>query len=404
MSTQITEATLKNFQKVTFAKIEPSGNLIILAGKNGAGKTSTNDAIEAVLTGHNGRNIKRPIKDGHGKATIDVKLSDGTTLIRGYTPSGTTLKGLDAEGNKFGQKDLDARISALGIDGRKFISMGEKDQLKALLSIVDLPFNPEELDAERKALEAQRLSVGQQGKAIGDVQADPNIPTEETSATEIISAIRTAQDQTAKIGDAEQGIEFAKNKVDELTAQIAQLTAELENWSVSITQRQAELETLEQPADIEELEAQLATVEESNASIRANNQAREQARRKNELRSQYEALTDQIKSVDQRKADGLAKAEMPIEGLNFDDEGVLYQGVPFSRASGREQLIVSCAMIMATDPEIRVIVIRDGNVLDMEGMEILQSMAEANNFQIFIELVREDKGDEEYFFADGELI
>lgn len=404
MSTQITEATLKNFQKVTFAKIEPSGNLIILAGKNGAGKTSTNDAIEAVLTGHNGRNIKRPIKDGHGKATIDVKLSDGTTLIRGYTPSGTTLKGLDAEGNKFGQKDLDARISALGIDGRKFISMGEKDQLKALLSIVDLPFKPEELDAERKALEAQRLSVGQQGKAIGDVYADPNIPAEETSATEIINAIRTAQDQAAKIGDAEQGIEFAKNKVDELTAQIAQLTAELENWSASITQRQAELETLEQPADIEELEAQLATVEESNASIRANNQAREQARRKNELRAQYEALTEQIKAVDQRKADGLAQAEMPIEGLNFDDEGVLYQGVPFSRASGREQLIVSCAMIMATDPEIRVIVIRDGNVLDMEGMEILQSMAEANNFQIFIELVREDKGDEEYFFADGELI
>lgn len=404
MNTQIAEATLKNFQKVSYATIEPSGNLIVLAGKNGAGKTSTNDGIEAALTGHNSRNIKRPIKDGHGKASVEIKLSDGATLIRSYTPSGTTLRGVSADGTKFAQKDLDARISSLGIDGRKFISMGEKDQLAALLSIVDLPFKPEDLDAERKALEAKRLSVGQQGKAIGEVHADPNIPTEETSAGEIISAIRMAQDQAAKIGDAEQGVAFAKNKVEELTATIARLTSELEGWAAAVTQHQAELETLEQPADIAELEAQLASVEESNATIRANNQAREQAHRKLKLRAQYEALTEQIKGIEQRKAEGLAKAEMPIEGLGFDDEGVLYQGIPFSRASGREQLIVSCAMIMATDPEIRVIVIRDGNVLDMEGLELLQSMAEATNFQVFIEIVKEDKGDEEYYFEDGELV
>lgn len=404
MSTNITEATLKNFQKVSFAKIEPSGNLIVLAGKNGAGKTSTNDGLEAVLTGHNGRNIKRPIKDGHGKATIDIKLSDGSTLIRGYTPSGTTLKGLDAEGNKFGQKDLDARISSLGIDGRKFISMGEKDQLAALLSIVDLPFKPAELDAERKRLEAQRLSVGQQGKALGEAVVDSSLPTEETSAGEIISAIRLATDQAAKIKGAEDGLNYAESKVEEITAEIAQLTRQLEGWSAAVNDRQAELESQPLPVDTSALEAQLASVEESNASIRANNQAREQSQRKSELRAEYEALTESIKALDQRKVDGLAQAEMPIEGLNFDDEGVLYQGVPFSRASGREQLIVSCAMIMATNPEIRVIVIRDGNVLDMEGMEILQSMAEATDFQIFIELVKEDKGDEEYFFAEGELV
>ena len=188
MSTKITEATLTNFQKVSYAKIVPSGNLIVLAGKNGAGKTSTNDGLEAGMCGHNGRNIKRPIKDGHGKATIDIKLSDGSTLIRGYTPSGTTLKGVDAAGNKFGQKEIDARLSSLGIDGRKFIGMGEKDQLKALLSIVDLPFNPAELDADRKRVFDERANVGRDGKAIGDVTVDKSLPTEETAAGEIIAA------------------------------------------------------------------------------------------------------------------------------------------------------------------------------------------------------------------------
>lgn len=403
MSTHITEATLTNFQKVSYAKIEPSGNLIILAGKNGAGKTSTNDGIEANLTGHNGRNIKRPIKDGHGKASIETKLSDGSTLIRGYTPSGTTLKGKDAEGNKFGQREIDARLSSLGIDGRKFISMGEKDQLAALLSIVDLPFKPAELDAERKALEAKRLSVGQQGKAIGEVEVDPNLPAEEVSASEIISAIRESEEARRLIIDYERGVREAHESISEINRKIADLIAERSELESTLSGRKERLESLPAPQDTTNLEAQLAGVEESNASVRANNQAREQAQRKLELRAEYESLTEQIKAVDKRKADGLAQAEMPIEGLNFDDEGVLYQGVPFSRASGREQLIVSCAMIMATDPEIRVIIIRDGNVLDMEGLEILRSMAEATDFQIFIEIVAEEKGDEEYFFVDGEL-
>lgn len=396
MNTQITEATLSNFQKVSYAKIVPSGNLIVLAGKNGAGKTSTNDGLEAALTGHNGRNIKRPVKDGHGKASIEIQLSDGSTLVRGYTPSGTTLKGKDAEGNKFGQKELDARISSLGIDGRKFISMGEKDQLKALLSIVDLPFDPAALDAERKRVFDERANVGRDGKAIGDVTVDDSLPLEEPSAVDIIAAIRAGE-------AANQATDTAEHSVKHWTDEVAELKESLARAERNLAGAQESLKAAPARVDTSELEAKLAGVEEQGAAIRANNAAIQQAKRKASLRDKYTELTAALEAIDKRKADGLAAAEMPIEGLTFDEEGVLFQGVPFSRASGREQLIVSCAMIMATDPEIRVIVIRDGNVLDMEGMQLLQDMAEATNFQIFIEIVAEDAGDHEFYFADGEL-
>lgn len=403
MSTKITVAELNNFQKVSYAKIEPSGNVIVLAGKNGAGKTSTNDALEAGLCGHNGRNIKRPVKDGHGKASIELKLSDGSTLIRGYTPSGTTLKGLDAAGNKFGQKDLDDRISSLGIDGRKFISMGEKDQLKALLSIVDLPFDPAALDAERKAIEAKRLAVGQQGKLIGEVTINPALPAEETSAGDIIANIRAAEDAKRARVEAENAKQVAAHNVAQIKAELVRLTGDLANWETTLLSRSVAVDELPATVDTTALEQQLAAVEETNLAVRVNNAARQQSEQKDTLRARYNEHTAELEAIDKRKADGLATAEMPIEGLTFDEEGVLYQGVPFSRSSGREQLIVSCAMIMATNPEIRVIVIRDGNVLDMEGMAILQDMAEATDFQIFIELVAEEAGDHEYFFVDGEL-
>ena len=403
MSTKVTTATLSKFQKLTFAKIEPSGNLIVLAGKNGAGKTSFNDGLEAGFTGHNGRNIKRPIKDGSGKASIEIDLSDGSKLIRGYTPSGTTLKGIDAQGVKFGQAQIDARLSSLGIDGRKFIGLDEKKQLAALLDIVDLPFKPAELDAQKKALEAERVQVGRDGKAIGDVTVDESLPTAETSAQDIIASIRATEDEKRVLADMEQGLQHADENVARIAAQIAQLTEDLAEWTQKREDRAKFLEAIPQPADTSELEAQLATVEDANAAIRANNLAISQDARKTELRTKYDGLTAEIKALETRKAEGLAKADMPIEGLTFDDEGVLYQGVPFSRASGREQLIVSCAMIMATNPEIRVIVIRDGNVLDMEGMQVLQDMAEATDFQIFIEIVADAQGDHEYYFVDGEL-
>lgn len=403
MSTKVTTATLTKFQKLTFAKIEPSGNLIVLAGKNGAGKTSFNDGLEAGFTGHNGRNIKRPIKDGSGKASIEIDLSDGSKLIRGYTPSGTTLKGIDAQGVKFGQAQIDARLSSLGIDGRKFIGLDEKKQLAALLDIVDLPFKPAELDAQKKALEAERVQVGRDGKAIGDVTVIPDLPTDETSAQEIIAAIRAAEALKRENAEVEIGVQVAASEVASLTAKIAELTGALESWTQTLEARTASLAGLPEPANTTALEAQLATVEEANADIRANNTARAQSAAKEALRTKYDGLTAEIKALEARKAEGLAKADMPIEGLTFDDEGVLYQGVPFSRASGREQLIVSCAMIMATNPEIRVIVIRDGNVLDMEGMQVLQDMAEATDFQIFIEIVADVQGDHEHYFVDGEL-
>ncbi|WP_461169311.1 AAA family ATPase [Arthrobacter sp. Z1-15] len=401
MSTKITAATLTNFQRVSFAKIEPTGNLIVLAGKNRAGKTSTNDGIEAALCGHNSRNIKRPIKDGHGKGSVEIQLSDGAKLIRTYTPSGTTLKGTDAEGNKFGQAEIDRRISSLGIDGRRFISLGEKEQLKALLNVVDLPFIPAELDAERKRIFDKRADAN---RAVKDLTAragqygpkPAGLPDEEVSVSELLAEHRAGQTLNHQIHVARTARDGWADKVERMKRELAEAEEQLKS-------AQQRLDGATKPVDLEAIQSQIDTAEQVNAAVRTAKAADEVRAALATAKESADALTTELEAIDKTKTDGLAAAEMPVEGLTFDDEGVLYQGVPFSRASGREQLIVSCAMIMATDPELRVIVIRDGNVLDMEGMQLLQDMAEATDFQIFIEIVAEDAGDHEFYFADGEL-
>lgn len=401
MST-IESLEITNFQNVSAVKIEPTNNVIMLFGKNAAGKTSVLDAIETTFCKFNARVTKRPIKDGAGRADIKIKMTDGTFLHQKFTPSGPTLTGKKADGGKLGQRDLDQAMSLLGVDAAAFINAGEKKQLEILLSIVDLPFVPAELDAEIKDLEAKRLLAGQQGKAIGDFTVDPNLAVEETSASDLVNQVMAAQQQERiNRGEAENLIAMQESHV-ELYERIQRLQAEWKALGDSIETQKAHVLSLPVPADVAALEAQLSTVEDANAAIRANNTAREQIDRKNALRAEWEKYDAHIKEVQQRKADGLAAAEMPVEGLSFDEEGVLYQGVPFSRASGAEQIIVSAAMIIATNPEVRTMVIRNGNMMDETSLQTLQSMCEDNEFQAFVEFVS-DSEDHEFRLVDGEL-
>src|SRR5699024_10752972 len=120
--TVIESLEIKNFQRVSAVKIEPSNNIVALFGQNAQGKTSILDAIETSMTGFNSKFTKRPIKENTGRADIEITLTDGSKIHRKFTPSGSTLAAADGDGTKWGQRDLDAALSALGVDARSFIS------------------------------------------------------------------------------------------------------------------------------------------------------------------------------------------------------------------------------------------------------------------------------------------
>jgi hypothetical protein len=65
----------------------------------------------------------------------------------------------------------------------------------------------------------------------------------------------------------------------------------------------------------------------------------------------------------------------------------LYRGFPFEQASSAEQLRVSAAIGMALNPELKVMLIRDGSLLDAESLRLLSELAERADHQIWIERV-----------------
>lgn len=394
-----------NYKRLKAVKVapDPDGNLIIVAGKNGQGKTSILDSITAALGGVNAKTTPKPIRDGEDRAEIVLETED-LIVTRRFTPSGSTLTVKSPDGAVYskGQAKLDDLLGKLSLDPLAFTQLSDRDQVATLLDLVDLPFDPDELAAKRKGIFDERAEVGRQGKSIGEVTVDKSLPAEETSATEIIGKIREAESAKRERAEHENGVRLAVDQVTTIRRQIKQLEAELANWESTLETRnkaQAELPAVEDTAP---LEAKLATVEEINAAIRANNAALGKVVRQSELRADYKTLTEQIEALDKQKADGLAKAVFPIADLGFDETGVTYQGVPFKQASGAEQLRVSLAMAIALNPKLRVIRIADGSLLDSDNLALVEEVARKNDYQVWIEMVGDGDG-RGIVIEDGEV-
>ena len=60
---------------------------------------------------------------------------------------------------------------------------------------------------------------------------------------------------------------------------------------------------------------------------------------------------------------------------------------PFDQASDAERLRASCAIAMRGDAKLRVLRVRDGSLLDEDSLRLLSEMAEAEDWQCWVERV-----------------
>jgi len=384
---KIIRLTAENIKRLKAVEITPDGTLQIITGKNAAGKTSVLDAIWLALGGGAAsRETVRPIRDGEDHASVTLDLGD-LIVTRTWTGDKTALTVKTADGAKYSspQSVLDALVGRLSFDPLEFTRLSRHDQVAALLDLVDLDVDLDDLGQQRQSFYDRRTEIGRQAKAIGDIPKPVDAPDVEVSATDLITQIRAAQqlerdqlDEIAMLTDAEARLKRAG-------AEIAALEADVKRF-------RADVATHATVPDITALEAQLDTLEATNRTVRTNAAIARATAEKTDLADQYEELTAAIAETDKEKADALAKATFPVAGLGFDDNGVTYQGVPFSQASSAEQIRVSLAMAMALNPKLRVIRILDGSLLDAENLALITDMAAAQDYQIWVERVADGSG------------
>ncbi len=400
---KIIRLAAENVKKLKAVEITPDGNMVVISGKNKAGKTSVLDAMWFVLGGTRAaKDTPKVVRDGESKARAVVDLGD-LKATRKWTAKGTTSLTVEsANGAKHTspQSVLDALLGELSFDPLAFADMPEKEQVEALLQVLKLDIDPKEIDEKRKAIYGERTDVNRDMKKIeaqlaGLSPPTAGLPEEETSSlaltNELTAAHALEMENAKKRGEVDRLLKEAgqlKDAIENMEQEIANSRKTLGAMIQQGKALRAEANTLVDPA-IEEIQERLANAETTNRQIREANQYRTlqvEVRNGQEL---SDALTKKIEKLDKTKADAIKAADFPIEGLSFDENGVTFDGRPFKQASGSEELCVSFAIAMALNPELRVIRITAGNKLDSESFALIEEMAKAKDFQVWIEMVDE---------------
>lgn len=181
-------------------------------------------------------------------------------------------------------------------------------------------------------------------------------------------------------------------------AQIAELRKQLVN-------AEARLEALPEPADEIDLEPVRAKISAAKTANEAANRAEArdlQLANAKEAQDKADALTKAIDARKKAAQEAVAKADLPVKGLEIVDGAVLLKGVAFEQASDAEQLSASIGIAMTLNPDLKVIRVRDGSLLDEDAMKVLANMADEADYQIWIERV-DSSGAVGFVIEDGHV-
>ncbi|MGW9020694.1 AAA family ATPase [Leucobacter chromiiresistens] len=391
----IVELSIENFKRIRALNIEPDDSgAVVISGRNAQGKSSVLDAIWAALGGREGNKSVKPIRDGSNQARVTLNLGDMvvTRIWRNGT-SAVKVQSADGAEYKSPQSLLDTLFGRMSFDPLAFTRLSARDQKEMLLKQVTLDVDIDALDAERERKFDERTEVGRAKKALGEPPVvDQDIPVEEVNASELLAELNEAMRKNADLRIARDAKSHLESQIADLERQLHQVRENLEIVSHAAAQ---------DPVDEDAMRTQLQELDKTNAAVRQNNAARAQCVKHADLANEYAYLSEEIEAIDVQKAEALARAEFPVDGLGFDADGVTFAGIPFSQASAAEQIRVSMAMAMASNPKLRVIRIMDGSLLDDDGMRIITEAARERDFQVWIERVAD--GGAGFVIEDGEL-
>lgn len=375
---KINKLEIENVKRIKAVKVEPTKDgLTIIGGKNNQGKTSVLDAIAWALGGEKYRPSKA-IRDGSViPPNLHVVLSNGIVVDRKGVNS--ALKVTDPAGKKAGQQLLNSFVEQLALDLPRFMEASDKEKADTLLQIIGVEDQLLTLTHEENELYNRRRMIGQiadQKKKFAKEQPYfPDAPKEPISASDLIKA---QQEILAKNGENKRkrdnalSLHVERNrlaeKVNAAKEELEKLQAALIKVDQDMTIAYKTAEEL-QDESTEELEQNIANIDEINRKVRANLDKDRAEQDALDYENQYRELTATLEDTRQKKTDLLKNADLPLPGLSVEDGKLTYNGYPWDNLSGSDQLKVATAIVRKLNPECGFVLIDKLEQMDLDSLK-----------------------------------
>jgi DNA repair exonuclease SbcCD ATPase subunit len=423
---KIISLVAENVKRLVAVEITPDGNLVQVTGKNGQGKTSVLDAIWWALAGAS-HIQSAPIRKGTDRARIRLDLGE-LIITRTFARKGdgseyiSTISVENADGARFPspQKVIDSLLGELTFDPLDFARAEPKKQFETLRRFVPgVDFDA--IDRAHKADFDRRTEIkrfAKEARAAATMVIVPsNTPKEAIDESALVEQLQQAGEHNAQleqrkarrekvadqIDEKRRAHDAAKARCDELLKEIQRIRDEGIRAGMEADELQGKLneaEPLPDPIDVSTVRGKIEEARTINANVTKLLQKVKHEHLAITYEQESKDLTEKMENRQAAKRAAIAEAKMPIKGIEFGEGIVLLNGVPFDQASDAEQLRASVAIAAAMNPKLRVIRVRDGSLLDDDGMKLLAEIADQNDMQIWVEKV-DSTGKVGFVLEDG---
>lgn len=416
---RINKLEIENVKRVKAVKLKPSDTgLTIIGGNNQQGKTSVLDAITWALGGNKYRPSNAKNESSVIPPIIKITMSNGLVVER--KGKNSDLKVIDPRGEKAGQQLLDSFVEELALNLPKFMNQSSKEKANTLLQIIGVGDKLAELEQEEKEAYNQRHAIGQiadqKEKYAKEQVYYPDAPQQLVSASDLIKRqqeilAKNGQNQIHRnnLKELEASQVLDKEKYEQITAKIEELTREKEGLGSLINSRADNIEiakkTVEELQDesTAELEASIENIEQLNEKVRANLSKEKAEEDAQGYRDQYSKLSTIINDIRKKKTDLLNSANLPLEGLMVDDGELLYKGYKWDSMSGAEQLKVATAIVRKLNPDCGFVLMDKLEQMDLDTLKEFGQWLEQEGLQVIA--TRVSKGDEcSIIIEDGHVL
>lgn len=418
---KIIKLEVENAMRVSAVEIVPAGPLVELTGKNGAGKTSVMQAIEWAIRG--GVAIpEEPIRKGQKTAKVTVTLDDmviSRTLRRrtdGTIDNGEVrVEATDGSRIRNAHQLLQSMLGRLTIDPIAFAKAKPGEQFEALKQFapgINFAAIQTAHDKDYEARTDVNRTAREKQAAAEQIAFPEGTPAEAVDESGLVSQLEKAGEHNTQLERRKAGRETARQDVErhrEAAGQARDRAADLraqadaaeedaktaDERAASLQKKLDEAEALPEAIDTAEVTKAINAARVTNGHVANRKRRIALMKEAADAKLRSDALTEQMEAREAAKEKAIAESKLPVPGIGFGKNAkgepiVTLDGFPFGQASGAQQLRASLGIAMAASPKLRVILIRDGNFIDPDGMAIVQQMAAERDYQVWIETCRSD--------------
>jgi hypothetical protein len=438
-------------------------NVIKLGGRNGAGKSSVLKLIAAAFGGAKAI-PEDPIHGDESQGSVTLNLGDYVVTLRFWRSRkecncGNAMRAGEAgvaydakqcvescesrewdktynditvkspEGAKYPapQTLLNKLHGKLTFDPMAFLDLDAPAQEQMLYKLLGIDVSAH--DEKRALAYSARTELNRQLKTqstlLQNMPEHADAPAQEISTSEVAAEVTRAQElkraaDTAEFDHKTAGSAFAQagaregeqqDLIKQLEARLVSersklttLTAAREAAGEALKKATAAMETAKAAVpDAKALTDRLKQIEDTNNKVRANVARKSVANSVAQLELKVAEQSHAIAEAELAKRTLLESVEFPVDGLGLSETGITFNGKPFSQASDAERLRTSVALGLRMHPTLRVMLIRNGNLLDDDSMAILDEMAEAADAQVWMEYVTTDASEVSVLIEDGQV-